>query len=258
MLYLCPITKKKTGTKTMAQKVHGIETSNELPVESLFNEALNGFISVHAELSKLPQDPNDVLQPANTMLRDMGVDVDSDYSMLITAALGNLALDAGLESFGMASHKGLSMGMDAASSILMGISDNKQNKTCTTSFKKSAYPKVEPRSKAIAPNTMMLKQALKAKKTQLIKNTASKRKALKQQLNTHMENIKELMVFKSCGITHVHRITAQNGDTGTYETYLVAAKDKPHLALTTNGKRYERPIDLSSMPPKHHKMGLAA
>ncbi len=239
-------------------KHQGIETSHELPVEVLYNQALNGFISVHAELSKLPQDPNDILQPANTMLRDLGVDVDSDYSMLITAALGNFAIDAGLESFGMASHTGLSMGLDAASSVLMGIADTSNKKSCKTSFTKSVYPKAAARSKAATPNTSMMKNALAAKKTRLVKNTAAKRKMLREQLSTHMENIKELMVFKSCGITHVHRVPVQNGNTGTYETILVAAKDKPFMALTSNGKRYEKPIDVSSMPAPGHKFSFAA
>jgi hypothetical protein len=245
------------------QCVQSIEISQELPVENLFNQNVAGLINTHAELMKLPQDPTDPIAPLNTLLNEVGVDTSNDYSMFIMGALGGLGIDVGLSSFGLQTGGALSSGLDFASSLLMDASRNTKN--TSTSHKKmgatSMFLKVAknnaPRRQTV-PNTMILKRAMARKKNLTLAHTAKKRAALRKQMAVHMENLKYLAVFKSCGIQHAHKETVQNGQTGEYETHLVAAKDKPHAALSLNGKTYKKPIDVSHIQSARQNLTFAA
>lgn len=253
-----------------AQRNAGIETSQELPVEKLYAEALGGFMHVHAELSKLPQDPTDKLQPANAMLRDIGVEINDDYSMFLMAAMGNIAMDMGLSALGLPVHGALETGLDAASGILMGRREEERKKTdkltkktsATSMFHRASRPKADkPLAARQAASTSILRRALLAQKIGKNNTVSKRRAALKAQMQIYMENLKELLVFKSYGVTHVRRVTVPNGDTGEIETYLTDVGHKPHLALTATGKSYkkEQPIDLSLYPARAAPgMGLAA
>ncbi|MBU6234569.1 MAG: hypothetical protein KGQ41_01880 [Alphaproteobacteria bacterium] len=239
-----------------AQRIGGIETSHELPVESLLNQSIEGFMEVHKELSKLPQDPSDPLLPAEAMLRDMGVDVDNDFSMFIMGAMGQVGMDMGMQAMGMATNATAAASLDIASGILMGMSENSKDKNkrkeasstlgATSMYRTSRFKKAdELQKKPAQPTTSFMRDAMKRKRHLQLKASQTKRNALKRQMNTHMENIRELIVFKSCGVKYAHRVSVPNGQTGETETYLVAAKDKPHQALKSNGKSYEKPIDVS-------------
>lgn len=239
-----------------AQRIGSIETSHELPVESLLNQSIEGFMAVHKELAKLPQDPSDPLLPAEAMLRDMGVDVDNDFSMFLMGGIGHMGVDLGLAAVGMPATGAVANSLDFASGILMGMAeerskDKKKNEPAakagaTSMFRKTVFKRAEPpKPKPMQPSTQILRKAMKRKRHLQVKNSQNKRNALKRQMAIHMDNIKELIVFKSCGVKYAHRVTVPNGNTGEVESYLVAAKDKPQMALKSNGKSFEKPIDVS-------------
>lgn len=240
-----------------------IQTSAELPVENLYNQAINGFIENYHELAKLPQDPNEPLLPLNAMLRDIGVDVDNDASMFILGAIGKFGSDMAFQAMGMATDSALSAGIDIASNMLMeasesassqkedvknGIVSKKSDKASVfmrkPTFRRAGQPAPSKQPTSLVANTRIMKRALTAKKAQAARIAAPKRKQLRAQMAIHEANIKELLAFKSCGVKYAHRITVPNGNTGEFESYLVAAKDKPELALTDKGRR----IDVSQVP----------
>lgn len=237
---------------TEAKRLNAIETSHELPVEGLFAQEMNAFMDVHKELSKLPQDPKEPLLPALAMLRDVGVDVDSDFSEMIMGAMGKVGMDMAMDAVGMATQGSVATSIDLASGFLMGLSEarkddpkyKKEMRTGATSMFRLSKKEPEKAPKA-SPSTSMMRDAMKRKRHLQLKSSENKRKQLKAKMVIHLKNIEELAVFKRCGVTHAHRVTVPNGQTGEVESYLVAAKEKPHMALQSNGKAYEKPIDVS-------------
>ncbi len=256
------------------QNIQSIETSAELPVELLYNQSVTGFLQTHAELSKLPQDKNDPLQPAEATLRNLGVEVDNDFSMLVMGAMGHIGMDMGMHALGLPTTGALSTGLDVASSFLMGLAEERSNnhkadlknglaapkKGATSMFKTSSFRKAEPKAPPAAANTAIMKKAMERKQRLALRKSANKRKQLKSVLEKHMENIKELQAFRSCGVKYAHRVTVPNGDTGENESYLVAAKEKPQMALSVKGKTYEKPMDLTMGRPSFGapRLGMCA
>jgi hypothetical protein len=118
-------------------------------------------------------------------------------------------------------------------------------KTGATSMFRISKKKEPEKAPKAGPCSFMLRDAMKRKRHLQLKNSENKRKQLKTKMVIHLKNIEELNVFKRCGITHAHRVTVPNSQTGEVETYLVAAKEKPHMALRSDGKTYEKPIDVS-------------
>lgn len=237
---------------TEAKRINSIETSQELPVENLFAQELNAFMDVHKELSKLPQDPKDPLTPALAMLRDVGVGVDSDFGDIIMGAMGKIGMDMAMDVVGMAKEGSVATSIDLASGFLMGLSEQRKDdpkykkdmKAGATSMFRLSKKEPQKAPKA-SPSTSILRDAMKRKRHLQLKSSEHKRKQLKKMMEIHLKNVEDLAVFKRSDITHAHRITVPNGQTGETESYMVAAKDKPQMALQCNGKTYEKPIDVS-------------
>lgn len=237
---------------TEAKRINSIETSHELPVESLFSQELNSFMEVHKELSKLPQDPKEPMLPALAMLRDVGVDVDSDFSDIVMGVMGKFGMDMALDTVGIATTGATATSLDFATGFLMGISEGRKDdpkyknsaKTGATSMFRLSK-REEPAKKPKAPATDIMKRAMQRKRHLQLKGSENKRKLLRKKMAIHLKNVEELAVFKRCGVSHAHRITVPNGQTGEVESYMVAAKEKPQMALRSNGKSYEKPIDVS-------------
>ncbi|NBX65921.1 MAG: hypothetical protein EBQ96_02890 [Proteobacteria bacterium] len=246
---------------TEAKRINSIETSHELPVEGLFSQEMNAFMDVHKELSKLPQDPKDPLLPAIAMLRDVGVEVDSDFGDIIMGAMGKIGMDMAMDAVGMATQGSVATGIDLASGFLMGLSEarkddpkyKKDMKAGATSMFRLSKKKEPEKAPKATPSTSILRDAMKRKRHLQLKGSENKRKMLKAKMAIHLKNVEELAVFKRCGVSHAHRVTVPNGQTGETETYMVAAKEKPHMALQSNGKAYEKPIDVSMV----QKPGMA-
>lgn len=246
-----------------------IATSPELPVEQLYNDAVQGFKDTHAELMKLPQDPKEPLLPAEAMLRNLGVEVDNDYSFLINGAMGQMGTDVALGAMGLAGGGAISQGIDFASGLLMGYAEERLEGTekkngskfkkagATSMFKPvAAKPRVhQPAPKQPAATTSFFKKAQAKRKDMKIKSAEDRRKKLRSTLDKHMETIKELQAFKSCGVKYARRVTVPNGETGEAETYHVAVGDKPHMALSAKGK----PLDVSMVQkPAYQAPALVA
>lgn len=232
-----------------AKKIQSIETSAELPVDQLYNQALLGLQNTHAELSKLPADKNDPLEPLEGIMRDLGVDMGTDYSMFMMGAMGNTGLEMGMSAMGAGVGAGAMMGMDIAMTMLSEKADQKGDVPAisSTSSKSvfSAAPKFhranEPApKKAPAPfATSMMRNALTRPGTATVRHAATKRRGLRKQMEIHKENIRELTAFKSCGVKYARRVTVPNGNTGESESYLVASLDKPKAALTAKGQQID-------------------
>jgi|GEM_PF-7075041 len=231
-----------------AQKIQSIETSAELPVENLYNHALTNLIDVHAQLAQLPHDKSDPLEPLDSMLRDLGVDMGTDYSMFMMGAMGNVGLEMGMHAMGMSAGAGMMMGLDAAATMLMEGADSKADKQGAPAMKYGAASKsvfaakskfrrasdAAPKKPAPIGATSMMKNALT--RPGPLKGAAAKRKGLRKQMEIYKDNIRELAAFKSCGVKYARRVTVPSGNSGETESYLVASMDKPHAALTARGK----------------------
>lgn len=239
-----------------AKRIQSIETSAELPVENLYNHALTNLIDVHAQLSALPADKNDPLEPLDVMLRGLGVDMGTDYSMFMMGAMSNVGLEMGMHAMGLSAGAGAMMTLDAVGAMAMESSEDKLQKQQAPAIKYGVASKsvfaAKPsfrRAGESAPKkpaaplgaTSMMKNALTRPGLSADKHTANKRKNLRKDMEIYKDNIRELAAFKSCGVKYARRVTVPVGDTGEVETYLVASLDKPHAALTARGK----PIDVS-------------
>lgn len=111
-----------------AKRIQSIETSAELPVENLYNHALTNLIDVHAQLSALPADKNDPLEPLDVMLRGLGVDMGTDYSMFMMGAMSNVGLEMGMHAMGLSAGAGAMMTLDAVGAMAMESSEDKLQK----------------------------------------------------------------------------------------------------------------------------------
>lgn len=230
-----------------AKKIQSIETSAELPVEQLYNQAVTGLINTHAELAKLPHDKNDPLQSLEGTMRDLGVDMGTDYSMFLMGAMGNVGLEAGMHALGVTANSSLLMSADIASSMLMDSADRENSVNAPTASKSvfSIAPKfrrandLKPKKAPTQFATSMMRNALTRPGQATVRHAALKRKNLRRQMETHKDNIRELAAFKSCGVKYARRVTVPNGDTGESESYLVASADKPNVVLTNKGARID-------------------
>lgn len=234
-----------------AKKIQSIQSSAELPVDQLYNQALTGLMNTHAELAKLPHDKSDPLEPLEGIMRDLGVDMGTDYSMFLMGAMGNVGLEAGMHALGIAANSGMLMGMDVATSMLMDSADkesrgatpaltgasSKSVFTAATKFRRANDP--APKKAPVHFATSMMRNALTRPGQASMKHAANKRKSLRRQMETHKENIRELHAFKSCGVKYARRVTVPNGATGESESYLVASADKPNVALNNKGARID-------------------
>lgn len=250
-----------------------IQLGPEESVDKMLATEMACFHKSYDELAKLPADPSEKLDSKNSLLYGAGVDLSSDYSDIIMGAIGKFGFGVDGMMDAAAQKAGFHVGSEAASggsfdatpstydfakNLLFGISEERENGNklenkkdnkkepgakCgatsmfrTRTFKKANQPKPMPATHMAA---MMRLRRIQ------IKNAAKKRKEMKAAMDRHLEKIKELMVFVSCGIKSVHVASAHNIETGQTETYLVAAADKPHMALRANGKTFEKPIDVS-------------
>ncbi len=250
------------------QRIQSIEVSDEFPVRTMYAQSIAGFEDVHKQLSALPADPNDPLPHAKSMLRDMGVDVDNDYGDLILGVAGKMGMDALLSGIGIAATGPLGMGLDMASGILMGVAMERQshapsidkpedkrdaaakNRRHATSMFRNARPLASRQEAPKQAATTMMRQAQERKKRLALRRSAHKRLALRKQMAQHMENIRELQAFISCGVDYARRVTVPNGSTGEKESYLVASTARPELALRKNGKQERRPDNAPTLEPQ--------
>lgn len=216
----------------------------QVPVKETFDATLKEFMSLHKEMSQLPQDPKDPLQSLNTMLADAGVDVGTDYCMFLMGAMGQVALDSALGQFGIAAHSPASMAADFAATTFSQRREEKEeiNKPKTASKKASVKSVFNAKRKAPTPKrrpafATSILMASSMKKKAPAAAQMKRRQEMKARLTKLHFDLKDLAPLKAMGYEYATRMNLFDADIGAKRPMLVESLGVQKIALTPERKK---------------------
>lgn len=232
----------------------------QVVVEPKFKDAMKEFAELHQALSEMPQDPKDKLSGLNMMLTDLGVDVGTDYSMILMAGMEKAALGA------IMADSAVSMAIDVATSAFSQSRDDKYEnaKPSMTSGTKNTSKRASVKSVFDRYRKPAASVAAKPKKrgcyaTSLLmagsrKSAAptiqqiKRRQELKGRMAKVGNDLRDLAILKAMGVEYATRMDVFDAAIGQKRSMLVQTFAGQKSVLTAERKKATLSQDNSPQP----------